>query len=284
MQKLRIETSLLHNIDNISIIEIDISPIFMTLSNQTINTQGNSLIAQHAKLLGEMERPQFMILLTILTTILTLLPILLMSITCFTRFVMVFFFARQSIGAPNSPPNTILMILSFWLTCFVIQPVMNHVYNQSVAPYYNGQLTESAALQKTHDILYPFILKNTRQEEIVFIKKLKKIVQDKQIQNNEILTPSKTISDTQITQWIDLIPAFILSELHRAFKIGFAIFLPMMILDFVVASSLMALGMMMVPPATIAMPLKLILFVSLDGWKHLCEALTRGIRYTHTEK
>lgn len=191
-----------------------------------------------------------------LMTALTVLPSIVLGMTAFTRIIIVLSILRQALGTQQTPPNQVLIALALFLTFFVMQPTMTAFYDQALSPYLDGQMPADQAIEIGSDILRGFLIENTRQNDLMMFQQL---AGD---------GPYATQDDVPLSV---LLPAFITSELKTAFQIGFLIFLPFLVIDMVVASILMALGMMMLSPMLVSLPIKLLLFVLVDGW-----ALTVG--------
>lgn len=191
-------------------------------------------------------------------TILSLLPSILIMTTCFTRIIIVLSFLRNALGLQQTPPNQVLIGLSLFLTLFIMSPVVSRINTEAYQPYKAEQITQEEFLHKAGEPLKEFMLKNTRKEDL-----------------NLFINLSKQDSSTPVEQMpITLvIPAFMTSELKRAFIIGFLLYIPFMIIDMIVSSTLMSMGMIMLPPATISLPFKLLLFVLVDGWDLLFKTL-----------
>lgn len=184
-------------------------------------------------------------------TMLTFLPALLMMVTSFTRIIIVFSILRQALGLQQSPSNQILIGLALFLTFFIMQPVFNQVNENALQPYINQQITAQQALSNTTAPFHEFMLSQTRETDIALFVGI--------AGNQPIATPEDT-------PFSILVPAFIISELKTAFQIGFIIFIPFLVIDIVVSSVLMAMGMMMLSPLIISLPFKIMLFVLVDGW------------------
>ena len=197
----------------------------------------------------------------ILLTILTLAPSILIMTTAFIRIVIVFALTRQALGAQNLPPNQVIIGLSLILTFFVMSPTFSKINDVAYQPYIKNQITQEVALTKAVEPLRTFMFKQTHENELALFVKISKIPKPK----TQIDVPTYV-----------LIPAFVLSELKTAFKIGFIIFLPFLVIDIVIASILVAMGMIFLPPTTIAMPFKLIMFVLVDGWYLITKSLIEG--------
>jgi len=189
-------------------------------------------------------------------TVLALAPSVLVMMTSFTRILVVFAFLRQALGTQQAPPNQILVGLALFMTMFIMMPVWQKIDTTAITPYLNEEITQQKALEKAAAPLRSFMLKQTREDDLLLF--LKAAHSEKPATAND--TPMQV-----------LIPAFVISELRTAFEIGFLIYIPFVVLDLVVASVLMSMGMMMLPPVMISLPLKIILFVLVDGW-HLITA------------
>ena len=191
-------------------------------------------------------------------TALSFLPAILLMMTGFTRIVIVLSLFRQAIGTQAAPPNQVITGLSLFLTFFVMSPTIDKVYTQAWAPYQANQISFTDALDKGQVPMREFMLKQTRQSDVQLFAKLAKLPAD--VKGDAV--PFKV-----------LVPAFVASELKTAFQIGFLIFIPFLIIDMIVASVLMSLGMMMLSPVLVALPFKLMLFVLADGWNLLLGSL-----------
>ncbi len=186
-----------------------------------------------------------------LMTAITLLPALLLMMTAFTRIIIVLSILRQALGAGQSPPNQVLVGLALFLTLFVMAPVVDKIRTQAVTPYMAGTIDTTTALQRGVEPLRSFMLSQTRESDVAsFVR----------------ISGSKGYATPQDVPLATLVPAFVTSELKTAFQIGFMLFIPFVIIDLVVASVLMSMGMMMLSPVLISLPFKLMLFVLVDGW------------------
>ena len=197
----------------------------------------------------------------VLLTSLTFLPIALLMMTSFTRIIIVLGLLRTAIGTQGAPPNQVLIGLSLFLTFFIMSPVFNQVYEQAYQPLAEDKITFQTAIERGAGPIREFMLHQTRESDIAMLARIADLP--------EFRTPDDVPMRV-------LMPAFATSELKSAFQIGFMIFIPFLIIDLVVASVLMALGMMMVPPATISLPFKLMLFVLVDGWSLLVGSLAQS--------
>lgn len=195
-----------------------------------------------------------------LLTVLSLAPTLLILTTAFTRIVIILSFARTAIGAANIPPTQVLIGLSLFLTFYVMSPTYNKLNEEALKPYFAKQIPMQEAMKRAEPTLKHFMLKNTYQKDLALFINLRK----------EKITTKEEVS------LVTLIPAFIISELKTAFVVGFYLFIPFLIIDLVVASVLMSMGMMMLPPTTIALPIKILVFAVADGWSMLVKSLMAG--------
>ncbi len=191
-------------------------------------------------------------------TVLSLAPALLMSVTSFIRTIIVLSMLRHAIGMPETPPNTVLISLALFLTLFTMSPVLTQVNVQAFQPFMEGKMAAGPAFDTALIPIRDFMVRQTREQDLQLMVEISKSPEP------------KTIDDIATAQ---LIPAFMLSELRAAFQIGFVIFLPFVLIDLIVSTILMALGMMMVPPVTISLPLKILMFVLIDGWNLVIRAL-----------
>lgn len=186
-----------------------------------------------------------------LITVLSLAPSILVMVTSFTRIVVVLSFLRNAIGLQQTPPNAVLISLALFLTAFIMAPTAETAYREGIAPLIENRVTEAEALERTMKPLHAFMINHTRDQDLKLFIDMAKLPE---IESRE-QTPLRA-----------LVPAFMISELRRAFEIGFLLFIPFLIIDMVVASVLMSMGMMMLPPVVISLPFKLIFFVLVDGW------------------
>ncbi|WP_425806971.1 flagellar type III secretion system pore protein FliP [Desulfitobacterium sp. Sab5] len=194
----------------------------------------------------------------LLLTVLSIAPAILVLMTSFTRIIVVLSFVRNALGTQQLPPNQVLIGLALFLTFFVMAPTWNDLNTQALQPYLKNQITQTEALQKAEEPLRTFMFKQTREKDLQLFVELSK------------LERPKTYKD--IPTYV-LIPAFVISELKTAFQMGFAIFIPFMVIDMIVSSTLMSMGMMMLPPMMISLPFKLLLFVLVDGWHLVVQSL-----------
>jgi flagellar biosynthesis protein FliP len=191
-------------------------------------------------------------------TVLSLAPAILVSMTAFIRIVIVLSMLRHAFGMQETPPNTVLVSLALFLTLFTMQPVLNKVNTDAVQPYIGNKITLEVAYKRGIEPIRDFMVRQTREQDLALMVELSRD------------TPPQAIEDVKL---VHLIPAFMLNELRTAFQIGFVIFLPFLLIDLVASSVLMSLGMMMVPPVMISLPLKVLMFVLIDGWNLVTRSL-----------
>ncbi|WP_242976110.1 flagellar type III secretion system pore protein FliP [Desulfosporosinus sp. FKB] len=196
-------------------------------------------------------------------TVLTLAPSILMLMTSFTRIVIVLSFVRNALGTQQLPPNQVLVGLALFLSFFVMAPTWNQINTNAIQPYMKNQITQTEALTKAEEPLRDFMFKQTREKDLELFVGLAKMERP------------KTYRD--IPTYV-LIPAFVISELKTAFQMGFAIFIPFMVIDMIVSSTLMSIGMMMLPPMMISLPFKILLFVLVDGWHLVVQSLVTSFK------
>ena len=187
----------------------------------------------------------------LIITVISLAPSILVMVTSFTRIIIVLHFVRTAIGTQSSPPNNVLIGLSLFLTLFIMSPVIAQIKTEAYDPLVAEEITQQEALERGIQPLREFMLKQTRQDDLRLFMDIAKI------------EPVESVDELSITI---IIPAFIISELRAAFIIGFLIYVPFIVIDMVVSSVLMSMGMMMLPPTTISMPFKILLFILVDGW------------------
>ena len=198
-----------------------------------------------------------------LLTVLSLAPAILIMTTSFTRIVIVLSFIRNALSTQKTPPNQVLIGLALFLTLFVMSPVMSEVNQQAFRPYMEEEIGFEEALNRAMQPLRQFMLRQTRQKDLaLFIN----------------LSGEGRVQDVNQVSNRALIPAFIISELKTAFQMGFLLFVPFLVIDMVVASTLMSMGMMMLPPVLISLPFKILLFIMVDGWNLVVQSLITGFR------
>jgi len=199
----------------------------------------------------------------VMLTLLFLAPSLVLVMTTFTRFVIVFGFLRQALGTQQVPPTQLLVMLAMILTFFVMEPIGTKAYNQGIKPYMAKKIGYEEAFTKTTLPFKNFMIRNTREKDLALFLRIRK------------MDNPKSVADVPLSI---VVPAFIISEMKTAFEIGFLLFLPFLVIDMVVASILMSMGMMMLPPVMISLPFKILVFVLIDGWNLLIGNLIASIK------
>lgn len=199
--------------------------------------------------------------MVVLMTVVTLLPAIVLSCTCFVRFVVVLGFVRTGIGTPSAPPNQVLVGLALFMSIFVSAPVATEMYDRGGKAYLDGQISEKQALDAATPPLREFLIRHTRESDLELFY--------------EVSNQPRPTNVDEVPLRI-AIPAFIISELRTSFEIGLTILLPFLVIDLIAAAVLTSLGMVMVPPSTVALPLKLLVFVMVDGWHLVVQSLLRG--------
>ncbi len=197
----------------------------------------------------------------VLLTLLSFIPAILISMTCFTRLIVVFHFLRQALGTQEAPNNQVLLGLSLFLTMFVMAPVGTRINAEALQPLSAGEITQTAAIMRALVPLRAYMLKHTRERDLALFLRMSGT------------TRVETAADVPTTT---LIPAYMISELKTAFQIGFVLFIPFLIIDMAVSSVLLSMGMMQLPPVIVSMPFKLLLFVMVDGWYLIVGSLVKS--------
>ncbi|HZK42820.1 MAG TPA: flagellar type III secretion system pore protein FliP [Syntrophomonadaceae bacterium] len=235
--------------------------IFLTLYSTPVSAEPFQLPNINLSIGGEGEgtqNPSSVIQLLLLLTVLTLAPAIVILLTSFTRIVVVLSFIRTSLATQQMPPNQVLIGLALFLTFFIMAPTLQLVNNNALQPYMNAEIEQSEAFEKGMEPMRNFMLKQTREKDLALFVKMSNIERPRNFDD--------------IPNYV-LIPSFIISELKTAFQIGFIIFVPFLVIDMVVASALMSMGMMMLPPMMISLPFKILLFVLVDGWNLVIQSL-----------
>jgi flagellar biosynthetic protein FliP len=226
---------------------------------------GSSAIAQDAAGTGldlSKTSGSLPVQIVVLLTLLSFIPAILISMTCFTRLIVVFHFLRQALGTQEAPNNQVIIGLSLFLTLFVMAPVMTRVNQEALQPMLAGQLTQTQAIERALVPLRAYMLKHTRERDLaLFIK----------ISNSAMPNSPDDVATTT------LVPAYMISELKTAFQIGFVLFIPFLVIDLAVSSVLLSMGMMQLPPVVVSMPLKILLFVMVDGWYLMVGSLVKSL-------
>jgi flagellar biosynthesis protein FliP len=200
--------------------------------------------------------------LLVLLTVLSLAPAILITVTSFTRIIVVLSFLRNALGTQTTPPNYVLVSLALFLTGFVMAPTLQTAYDNGIAPLIAEKITEQEAFERTVAPLHDFMMHNVRDKDLQLFAGMAKI--------------DTAVGDPKDISLRVVVPAFMISELRRAFEIGFLLFLPFLVIDLVVASILMSMGMMMLPPVTVSLPFKIIFFVLVDGWYLVAGSLVQS--------
>lgn len=201
--------------------------------------------------------------IAVILTLMVLAPTLILMVTSFTRIVIVFSLLRQAMGLQQTPPSQVVISLALILTIFIMEPYAKKSWNDGIVPYMDEKIGYEEAFEKGVKPFKDFMIKNTRESDLALFYRIKK-------------EPNpKSIDDVSLTL---LMPAFIVSELRTAFEIGFLIFLPFLVIDIIVASILMSLGMMMLPPVMISLPIKIIFFIVIDGWQLIIGNLAQSFK------
>ena len=196
-------------------------------------------------------------------TIISLLPSIVIMMTSFTRIVVVFSFLKSAMGVQQAVPNQILTGLAIFLTLFIMAPVYNEINTNGIQPYLENKITQEQAIEEASKPLKEFMLNQTRKKDLELFVEIGKV--DKE-----------TLQEESDVSFVTLIPAFAISELKTAFQIGFLIYLPFLVIDMVISSILMAMGMFMLPPTMVSLPFKLIIFVMVDGWYLITKSLVQS--------
>ena len=231
----------------------------VTSDNKDATTLGLSLStnSDETSLSGTLQ-------ILLIITVISLAPSILVMVTSFTRIIIVLHFVRTAIGTQSSPPNNVLIGLSLFLTLFIMSPVIAQIKTEAYDPLVAEEITQQEALERGIQPLREFMLKQTRQDDLRLFMDIAKI------------EPVESVDELSITI---IIPAFIISELRAAFIIGFLIYVPFIVIDMVVSSVLMSMGMMMLPPTTISMPFKILLFILADGWNLVIGQLVNSFNF-----
>ena len=234
---------------------------FVFVMVQPVSAQPIQIPEVNLNIGGEADTPESLstaLQLLIALTVLTLAPAILVLITSFTRIVVVLAFVRSSLATQQMPPNQILIGLALFLTFFVMMPTWQEVNQDGLQPYFKGEITEKQAYERSMEPMRELMLKQTREKDLALFVKMSDMERPRNF--------------ADIPNYV-LIPSFVISELKTAFQIGFIIFVPFLVIDMIVASALMSMGMMMLPPMMISLPFKILLFVLVDGWNLVVQSL-----------
>lgn len=200
--------------------------------------------------------------IVVMLTLMSFIPAILISMTCFTRLIVVFHFLRQALGTQEAPNNQVLIGLALFITLFVMSPTLSQINTEALQPMMNGQISQTEAITRALGPLRTHMLKQTRERDLALFIRLSGTARP------------HTADDVPTTV---LIPAYMISELKTAFQIGFVLFLPFLVIDMAVSSVLLSMGMMQLPPVVVSMPLKLLLFVMVDGWYLIVGSLVKSV-------
>ena len=252
-----------------TIFKVLIFIFFVFLSSDVSFAQGGSNIPDISLQINGSENPRDLsnsVELLLLFTILTLLPSIIIMMTSFTRIIVILSFLKSAMGTQQTIPSQVVLGLALFLTFFIMAPVGNQVYSEALRPYFDNEINQQQALDTAMVPVRDFMLKQTREKDIKLFMDMSK---DESIVNSDSLE----LDDIPTTV---LIPSFIISELKTGFQVGFLLFLPFIVIDMVVASTLMSMGMMMLPPMMISLPFKILLFVLVDGWEMVVKSIVMG--------
>lgn len=264
---------------------IDPSPAHFTSPLQSLFTPSN--ITEDSDFLNLHAQLRIVFLLTLLS----LLPLAIFMMTSFTRILIIFHFLRQAVGTPQMPSNSVIMGLSLILTLFIMHPVIEEIRSQALLPYIRHEFAQHPDVQmhlrgedaiffeKVWNPLRNFLLHHTREKDMQLFLDFADIeIPLVEALNTASSSEKMTMQahDLSVIPWYCLLPAFILSELRAAFMVGFLLFIPFIVIDMVVSSILMSMGMMMLPPAMISLPFKILLFVMIDGWRLVIERVIKS--------
>ncbi len=234
--------------ENINNLENDV-PFSLGVTVDTSNNQGT--------LAGTLQ-------MLLVITVISLAPSIVIMMTSFTRIIVVFHFLRTALGTQSAPPNNVLIGLALFLTLFIMTPTMERIKTEGIDPLSKGEITQEEGLKACMQPLRDFMLNNVETKDVNFFLEMSRV---------------ETVEKTEDIPNAVLIPAFMLGELRKSFIIGFLIYIPFIIIDMVVASTLMAMGMMMLPPTTISMPFKILLFIMADGWNLVIGQLVKSFNF-----
>ena len=201
--------------------------------------------------------------LLFMLTIIALLPSIVIMMTSFTRTIIILSFLRNALGIQQTPPNMVLVGISLFLTLFIMNPVISKIQTEAYEPYIEEKITDEEALKKMETPIKEFMLKQTELDTLHMFQQL---------------SGTEDVEDPKELSLVVIIPSFMTSELKRAFIAGFLLFLPFLLIDIIVSTTLMSMGMMMLPPAMISLPFKILLFISVDGWNLLFESIAKSFR------
>lgn len=212
---------------------------------------------------GQNDAPASTVQIILLLTILSIAPSILIMMTCFTRIIIILSFMRKALSLQTTPPNQVLIALALFLTFFIMSPTFQEINEKAYQPFSKGEISQQVALDEATKPLKTFMLKQVRTKDLALFADIAGI---------------ESIENYEEVPMTALIPAFMISEIKTGFEVGFLLFIPFIVIDMIVASTLMALGMMMLPPVMISMPFKILLFILVDGWNLLIQKIVLTIR------
>lgn len=242
----------------VSFIAILFAPICLAAGEVNLNVNG-----------GGVDTLEIVIMMTMIA----LIPSILIMMTCFTRIIIVLSFLRNALGVQQTPPNQVLIGIALFLSLFIMTPVISEINTEAYEPYKNEVITQEEFLEKAAVPMKKFMIKHSKSEDVDLFVKLSKTEVVTVDENGATIAPNDVLLSLPITT---IIPAFVTSELKRAFMMGFLIFIPFLVIDMIVSSVLMSMGMIMLPPVMISLPFKLLLFVLVDGWGLMFKTLAES--------
>jgi len=241
-----------------------LAALFIWLTSSAAFAEPGISISEDGITINSTEEPQEIstsIKLLILLTVLSLLPSILIMMTSFIRIVIVLSFLRNSMGTQQIPPNQVVIGLALFLTFFIMSPVLTDINENALQPFTNNEISLEEAMDRSGDSIKDFMLTHTRDKDLALFVSIADI------------EPPEKLNDLPLTV---VVPSFMISELNTAFRMGFMLYIPFIVIDMVVASTLMAMGMMMLPPVMISTPFKILLFLLVDGWNLLAETIIKS--------
>ncbi len=241
-----------------------LAAFFILLTSSAAFAEPGISISEDGITITSTEEPQQIstgIKLLLLLTVLTLLPSILIMMTSFIRIVIVLSFLRNSMGTQQIPPNQVIIGLALFMTFFIMSPVLTDINEHALQPFTNNEITLEEAMDRSGDSIKDFMLNHTRDKDLALFVSLADV------------EPPENLNDLPLTV---VVPSFMISELNTAFRMGFMLYIPFVVIDMVVASTLMAMGMMMLPPVMISTPFKILLFLLVDGWNLLSETIIKS--------
>lgn len=242
--------------------------IFFLLCTVSVNAEPAFSIPRIGVDIGPAQNPQeaaATVQIILLLTVLSIAPAILIMMTSFTRIIIILSFLRNALGTQQMPPNQVLIGFAMFLTFFIMMPTFNKINNEAFQPFMKGSISQDVAFEKASGALREFMLRQIRSEKdlLLFVRLAK-------------MDP-KTVDKNKLPLTV-VVPAFMINELKIAFQVGFLLFIPFLIIDMVVSSTLMSMGMLMLPPIMISLPFKILLFIMVDGWNLITQSIVAGFR------